>query len=252
MSFKSWNSYWDFSWKVRYENRYIHNPDVNEFLSVVLKTSKDRIRTIKAGSIFCRSQLGNNWRSIVENGEEIADEPAPLPKERMKPVKKEAKEGRANPKGIPYLYLASNEKTAIAEARPWTGSNISVGQFKVVKNLIFVDCSVNHAESHKFYFKEPSEEEKVKTVWTHIDRAFSAPVTSSDKSSDYVPTQIIAELFKKEGYDGLIYKSALADGFNLVLFDVDSAKIVNCSVFEVGPIDFDYSPSGNTYFVRDD
>lgn len=239
-----------FSNKVRHKSRYIHSTDVTEFLADVLMTSKERVRVIKTGSVFWRSQLGNDLRPVIEEGEEIAEEPAPYPPLRMKPVYFAASEGRANPKGIPYLYLATDKETAMSEVRPWIGSNISVGQFKTVKELRVIDCSVHHAKGIVLYWEEPSEEEKEQAVWAYIDRAFSEPVTLSDKSSDYVPTQIIAELFKSEGFDGVVYKSALSDGFNLILFDIDSAKIVNCYLYETKKIKFSFRETANPYFVR--
>ncbi|MFZ0569740.1 MAG: RES domain-containing protein [Rhodomicrobium sp.] len=44
----------------------------------------------------------------------------------MKPIPNWLSEGRANPRGIPYLYLASTRDTALAEVRPWIGSHITV------------------------------------------------------------------------------------------------------------------------------
>ncbi len=251
MSFKSWNSYREFSQKVRHGSRYIHSAYVTEFLSAVLMTSKDRIKVIKTGSVFWRSQMGNDWRPVFHDGEETTEVPVPFSPERMKPIQFSALEGRVNPKGIPYLYLATDKETAMSEVRPWIGSNISVGQFKTVKELRLIDCSVHHAKGAFFYFEEPSKEEKELAVWAHIDRAFSEPVTPSDKSSDYVPTQIIAELFKSKGFDGVVYKSTLSNGFNLVLFDIDSAKIVNCFLYEAKQIIFSFSEIANPYFVSE-
>ncbi len=51
--------------------------------------------------------------------------------------------------------------------------------------------------------------------------------------ADYVPTQIIAELFKCNGFDGIIYKSMLGKGYNVVLFDVGATQLVNCNLFEL-------------------
>ena len=63
-------------------------------------------------------------------------------------------------------------------------------------------------------------------MWTHIDQAFSEPVTHSDDHVDYVPTQILAECFKKEGYDGILYRSKLSDrGVNVAFFDLDVATV---------------------------
>lgn len=250
MSFKSWNSYWTFSHNVRHGSRYIHSVDVEDFLSNILKTSKECVKVIKAGSVFWRSQLGNDYRPVVLDGEEIVNEPTPYSPKRMKPAQYIASEGRANPKGIPYLYLATDKETAMSEIRPWLGSNISVGQFKTVKVLRLIDCSVHHTKGIVFYFKEPEDREKELAVWADIDRAFSEPITLSDKSSDYVPTQIVAELFKSQGFDGVVYKSALADGFNLVLFDINVANVVNCFLYTVKEINFSFTKSANPYFIR--
>ncbi len=59
----------------------------------------------------------------------------------MKPLRDRTREGRANPKGIPYLYLATHEDVAMAEVRPWIGSNISLGRFLTTRDLCLVDCS---------------------------------------------------------------------------------------------------------------
>jgi len=170
----------------------------------------------------------------------------------MKPLSNKASEGRVNPKGIPYLYLATDKETAMAEIRPWLGSEISVGQFKILQDLVVVDCSIH--EGHKggftFYLKEPNPEKRERAVWSDIDDAFSTPVNPSDHSADYVPTQIIAELFKNNGADGILYRSSLGRGFNVVLFDVSLADIVNCFLYEATNISFEFKEIANPYFVR--
>jgi hypothetical protein len=45
------------------------------------------------------------------------------------PPKEKTKNGRANPVGIPYLYLASTIKTAISEVRPDITDFVTVGEF---------------------------------------------------------------------------------------------------------------------------
>ena len=246
MSFKSWQSYWTFSQEVTRGNRYIHNDAIKEFLSNVLDTSKAHVKIASPGSVFWRAQLGSEWL------EETVDEPIQLPLSpaRMKPLQYEASEGRVNPKGIPCLYLATDQETAMAEVRPWLHSDISVWQFKTVRELRLIDCSVHAPKTggFRFFFEEPDEKEKEKAVWADIDRAFSRPVTLSDKSSDYVPTQIIAELFKTNGSDGILYKSSLADGLNLALFDIGAATVGNYAlVHRVKDIKFSFD-SGQEYF----
>jgi len=250
VTFKSWNSYFAFSQATRHGNRYIHNEEVIYFLDAVLSTSKARQRSVKGGSNFWRAQLGNDWRSIFHEDEEIGEEACPYSPERMKPISYSAIEGRANPKGIPYLYLSTNKETAMSEVRPWLGTNISVGQFKTKKELSLIDCSVLHGKGSVIYFEEPNCEKREYSVWAHIDEVFSKPVNPNDKTSDYVPTQIIAELFKSKGYDGIVYKSSLATGFNVVLFDLEVAELSNCFLYEAEFIEFKFKETANPYFVR--
>jgi hypothetical protein len=62
-------------------------------------------------------------------------------------------------------------------------------------------------------------------VWADIAYTFREPVTRDDDYADYAPTQVIAELFRAEGFDGLAYRSGFGlDRFNVALFDVEAAK----------------------------
>ena len=247
MSFKSWQSYWKFSQEVRRGSRYMHGEDVKDFLSNVLETSKARETPVKPGSVFWRAQLGSERRSIIQDGEEVGDEPVPFSPPRMKPLLFEASEGRVNPQGIPCLYLATKKETAMAEVRPGLHSDISVGQFRTVKELKLINCAVHPPDGLTVYWEEPDDQKKEKAVWADIDRAFSQPVTQSDKSSEYVPTQIIAELFKSNGFDGVFYRSAPSVDLNLALFDIDAATILNCVVYEAEKIQFSFKQSSNGY-----
>ncbi len=244
--FKSWKSYRVFRSATRYGNRYIHDEEVKAFLDTVLATSKELETSIHVGCILWRAQLGNDWRSMHEEGEELI----PFSPKRMKPLPFSATEGRANPKGIPYLYLATDKETAMSEVRPWVGAQISVGQFKIKKELRIIDCSVLHKNSLVIYDKEPDAEKRKTSVWRDITRAFSEPIDPSDQTADYLPTQIIAELFKSDGYDGIAYKSALSMGHNVVLFDLEIADLINCQLYEAGSIKFKFYQSGDPYDVK--
>jgi RES domain-containing protein len=65
----------------------------------------------------------------------------PLPGTRMVPDPKYVKHGgRANPHGFAYLYFATDEKTALAELRPWVGESLTLAIFKIKKKTKIVDC----------------------------------------------------------------------------------------------------------------
>ena len=159
----------------------------------------------------------------------------------MKPLQDRASEGRANPKNIPCLYLATNKETAMSEVRPWLRSRISVGQFATVKESRLIDCSKHPSGAFAYYEDEPDDKIKEKAVWADIDRAFSQPVTPSDQSADYLPTQILAELFKSNGFDGVHYKSFLSqDGFNIALFDTNAAAVDDRFMYSVEKIQYSF------------
>ena len=250
MGFKSWQSYYLFSQEVTHGNRYIHSDDVKDFLSNVLETSKGRVKSVKSRTKFWRAQLGCEWRPLYldDDDEKLMDQPVAFPAERMKPVSFEASEGRVNPKGIPCLYLATTKETAMAEVRPGLDSNITLALFETVKKLKLIDCSVHPPNEPRMYWEEPDDQKKEEAVWEAIDSAFSQPVTPSDKSSDYVPTQIIAELFKRKGFDGVLYRSALSDGLNLALFDIDAAEMQTSILCSVEKIHFTFGPLGSARY----
>lgn len=205
--FKSWQSYWHFAHTTRHENRYIYGQSVEGFLEAVVATSKDRQAEIPEGGVLYRAQLDCDTRPVYQNNEVIADEEWPYPPKRMLPIKGKSSEGRANPRGITNLYLANNKNTACAEVRPWKGAYISVAVFKVKRELKVIDCSKDIKEKKpiSFYFEEPEPEAREKCVWADINKAFSKPVNPNDPETEYVPTQIIAEVLRKEGYDGIAY-----------------------------------------------
>lgn len=92
-----------------------------------------------------------------------------------------------------------------------------------------------------FKFRPPLPEEATEIVWRWIDLAFSEPVDRDDSTADYVPTQVIAELAKVNGFDGIIYRSLFNGGKNLALFDIDSAQqIGEGKVVQVTKIDLDF------------
>lgn len=252
--FSTYRAFQNFRQHVLRESRYVHNEEARSFLEAVLSTSKKRHCTFAEGRIFYRAQKGHGWRTIEQDGDEF-DVPAPYSQDRMRPLTHEAKEGRINPKGIPCLYLASNEKTALAEVRPSAGDYVSIGQFKTLKPLTLVNCSVGHDSGINLYFDidngpfEPAPEEREKAVWNDIDRAFSEPVTDSDSRADYAPTQIIAELFRSEGFDGIAYMSHLGDQLNIALFDLGAADIINCGLYKVKAVDYEFKETADRYFV---
>lgn len=86
-------------------------------------------------------------------------------------------------------------------------------------------------------------------VWIDIDNAFSRPVTKSDDAADYVPTQILAEVFKNAGYDAIGYKSQFGEkGLNIVLFNPENADVINCAPYQVTTMEVSFKEIGNMWY----
>ena len=234
--FRSWLSYWNFQHSIQRDSRYMRTEENEEFLNAVRATAAARSVRVQQSSIYWRAQLGHSCREIIQ-GEGTFPEPCAFPATRMIPLSDRAAEGRVNPKGIPCLYLATRAEVAVSEVRPWIGAYVSLGRFETVRELRIVNCAHDHGKSLLYYSMKGTNPtpEKVETIiWSNIDMAFAEPAAREDDTAGYAATQIIAELFKMEGYDGIEYRSNCGeDSHNLALFDIDAARLVERSLQKV-------------------
>ena len=252
--FASWDSYRNYAKRVCRRRRFVWDEETRAFLDTVLATIRSRDETVAEGSILYRAQHGIVYDEN-ENGVNIVAHSS----KRMKPLVGRAKEGRANPAGISMLYLASSEQTAISEVRPWIGSELSVAEFRISRDVKVIDLSKGHGIKPWQYLvystlfeKNPTDKRhKEVSVWIDIDNAFSRPVMRSDETADYVPTQILAELFCEKGYDGLVYRSQFGEeGYNICLFDAEVAEVVNAAPYRVTEIAIEFEEIGDRWFSK--
>jgi len=247
--FLSWNSYWTFSSAVRFQARFIHDKRVTSFLRAISATVKSRETTLSTGKALWRAQVGHNLDPREQDGVEY-DEPVPYKPERMKPLRNSAHEGRVNPRGIPCLYAASDKETGVAEVRPWLGALVSVAQLTPKRPLRLVNCADGGDGRHDLYLEEPSPEIREQAVWRALGRAYSEPVDPDPGIAEYAPTQLLAEHFKKLGYDGVVYRSTLGKGFNIAVFDLDALDVVDVRLYPVSAVHYEIGELRNSYVVR--
>lgn len=251
--YQGWGAYQQFARSVRESLRYVRHPTADDFLTELLGSSGPRKLTIPQGKLYWRARLGSEDEVVGTDSELLYEQACPYGPDGMKPIPNWQTEGRANPRGIPYLYLATTKDTALAEVRPWIGSEISVAQFQVRRDLTIIDCSVHHSSDIFPRVVFDSSMTREDGMWAAIDRAFATPVAKGDEGGDYIPTQIIAEMFNREGFDGIVYKSLLSeDGFNLVLFDPDAANVVTRSLYRATSVAFDFESMMVDYYVSGD
>lgn len=135
--------------------------------------------------------------------------------------------GRANPAGISYLYLCADESTTYYEVRASYLDRLSVGTFKIERDLKIVDFDTKVS----LYFVYTDGEDIAsaivgKLILDEISRDMSRPMRRFDSEQEYIPTQMICEYCKLiVGADGVSFKSSVyGSGRNYVLFDKDNAK----------------------------
>lgn len=170
-----------------------------------------------------------------------------LPKDVDKYQKKEmgcpppelATAGRANPAGIPYLYLCTDEKTTYYEVRAAYLDRLSIGTFRIKRDLKIVDFSTK--VSLYYVYSDGGDLTSTivsKLILGEISSDMSRPMRRFDSEQEYIPTQMICEYCKlMVDADGVSFKSSVYEkGRNYVLFDKDNAKctkVVNREVDSV-------------------
>ena len=244
-------NYHHFCRSINDEFEHCFSPVANEYLETVRHTMKKRVVTLSKNTELFRAQRGCNWIPNDENGSEHA---IPFDENRMKPWK-ECIEGRANKKRKPVFYSTTEEATAVKELRAWVGVLISLCSFKTERKLRIVNCvdpvltsdehfvlcmkkvfhgKKFHGSTKKTIFKS-SELERLE--WHNIGNAFAAPVSYDDDPTCYLPTQLIAELMQRAGYDGIAHKSSVGEGMNIILFDHSTVSMTGGRVVEVEKIE---------------
>ena len=157
------------------------------------------------------------------------------------PPKEKATAGRANPMGIPYLYLCKAEKTTYFEVRAGYMDKLSIGRFRIIRDLNIVDFS---SKISLFVSSEGTKQLSdvvvKKKMLDAISFDLSKPMCRYDTELEYVPTQLICEYCKRNGADGVCFNSSLhKGGLNYVIFNPKYAECVHVSSRQIKRIDVD-------------
>ena len=135
--------------------------------------------------------------------------------------------GRANPLGIPYLYLSEDKNTTLYEVRASYLDELSLGTFQLQKDNPSVKI-VDFTENTSLY--QPDDIKKTiqgKLLRDRISKDLSKPMRRYDSELEYIPTQFICEYIKNfTGAKGIRFRSALHEqGNNIVFFE---PKLMEC------------------------
>ena len=229
--------------------RYVHPPEVRAFLATVAATAASRARVLTPDIDLWRAQIGGHKEPMFKT-DQIGQLTGPFRPPRMKPIRGIAREGRVNPAGIAYLYLSSNPDTAIAETRPWIDAAISLGKFRLARDVRIVDCTIGRRKWVP-HLEEPSPAERERCVWRDINEAFARPIVTDESPTEYVPTQVLGDLFQSEGFEGIAFRSSCARGRNLVLFNTLLADLVRCHLVYTTSLRYKHVWTGAIYNLED-
>jgi hypothetical protein len=164
-----------------------------------------------------------------------------------------ASPGRMNRGGVSYLYLSTTADTAVAEIRPHPGHYCSVGSFVAKRDVRVCDLSkldvcdfASDALLNDFLLLKS------------VDDAFSIPVVPEDRAEYHFP-QLLADVFRHFGYDGIGYRSSVGAGRNYVFFNpalfgyvADSARVVRIEALNYSTVEQRVMRRDQQYLTRGD
>jgi hypothetical protein len=206
--------------ELMHENRYFPNAQLNS----------DRLKQLFA--LLHADDMPRDWyRARLQTADAVFKL-----EEMGAPPPRIAAHGRANPAGIPYLYLGSTPEAAVSEARPHTGEKACVAHFTIPAGLTLLDLRSPRALVSPF---DLGDEDQIGSLRSDIDflerlgQELTRPILPQGAMIDYVPSQYLCEFIKKCGYAGVIYSSSVSDGINLALFNPASATAVRIRAYIV-------------------
>ncbi len=167
------------------------------------------------------------------------DQGEPFPIDQMgKPPEKLVGNGRANPVGIPCLYVASDADTAIAEIRPHKGEVVCVAEFEIRTHLTLVDLRDPKRKISPFSL----DDERLSMLHRNmgylcrLGTELTMPVLPRTAHLDYLPSQYLCEYIKSCGYDGVVYKSAMGLGINYAIFNDSGVSGIGVGMYQVNQV----------------
>lgn len=208
-------SYWDkLKNQLKWERRYL--TDINLLIEDYGWDAYFSSQiSIKKEDIFYRARIHNSSGLFAYKA-----------KNMFSPPRDSISSGRANPIGIPYLYLSDNIETVLYETRASFLDEVSIGRFRLKSDSTDNKLISDFTETPSLYqlkLEEVNKQIKSTLLKKIISKDLSKPMRRYDSPIDYIPTQFICEFIKVvTGVSGIKFRSSLhSKGNNIVLFDDD-------------------------------
>lgn len=201
----------DFSNRIKHKRRYFDD-DARRKLADILgapgSPKADELPVFEIGpgtrvKSICRARRADSMQKAFAICKNPSKELGPPPPEK-------ATAGRMNSAGIAVFYGGLSEDTAIAEVRPYVGSLVVVGEFKLQKSLKVLDLTKIGVGFAGSIFASGYESKASRRRFLEgFHSLIAKPIQPHEEQLEYIPTQAVAEYVSNVlGFDGILYGSA--------------------------------------------
>lgn len=223
------NNDWDaFVNEIKTKNRY-HSKLIN--FDILERYCSFIRKTYKAGDLFYRAR--------------ISERSGFCPEEMSAPPAGKSSEGRANARGITCLYVANDVDTTLHEVRAGVFDFVSVGTFRLKKDITVVNLRSISSISPFVDGLEYLDHAINKQYLERLNAEMSKSLRRSDSTLDYIPTQYIVDFIKSiehngiQEYDGIEYNSTTnPGGYNLAIFDPELFECIAVDVYDIEKLQY--------------
>ena len=147
------------------------------------------------------------------------------------------KAGRANHAGQVVLYCADQMETAVAEVRPARGNLVSVGLFKVKRDIALLDLVMDQPPINPFTQPNLSLAVELADLFKTFGEDLATPLRRSDDVSEYKPSQSLTDAVHLAKFDGIRYPSAMnRNGSNVVIFKPNDVEFVSSKLVAIDDV----------------
>ncbi|WP_435255457.1 RES domain-containing protein [Tenacibaculum sp. A30] len=222
-------NYWDvLKDNLKWERRFL--TDVDEIIDLGWDTFFSIETGLQKDKILFRARIHS-----VENN-------TTYPLEKMgSPPKENSTNGRANPEGIPYLYLSEDIQTTFYETRVTYLDELSVGSFMLKKEESVFLVDFTDYSSPFLSMGDMVNNAKSRLLQRKISFDLSKPIRRYDSQLEYLPTQFICEFIRYvTGADGIVFDSSLHEGgVNYVIFSKEKFECVGVKKYHINSINIE-------------
>jgi hypothetical protein len=215
---KTLEKWHNFTKEIKWNNRYFLGENID--LELLRDIFDFHTKKYKRGKIFYRAR--------------VCDEGGLSNDQMGKPPSQKATSGRANPIGIPYLYVSTDHETVLHECKATHLDYLTIAEFKLKEDIKVVSLRGIEDISPFLIGEDLQDYIKNQRYLKTLEAELSKPLRRHDQKLDYLPTQYLCEFIKSIDNDAIEYGSSLNEGgINLALFSDEKVGLLKITLYEV-------------------